>query len=92
MNHRLLFRQIVGLASILCLLVGCASNVLLTATPTSCTGWECSIYAPEAGALYCTWDAKDADAIRKVLAKAAPDHPTEGPYLIAMNIHSEDLR
>ena len=43
MNHRLLFRQIVGLASILCLLVGCASNVLLTATPTSCTGWECTL-------------------------------------------------
>lgn len=42
MNHRLL-RQIVSLASILCLLVGCAGNMLLTATPTSCTGWECTL-------------------------------------------------
>ena len=54
--------------------------------------WIGSVYVPEAGALYCTWDAKDADAIRKVLAKAAPDLPTEGPYLITMNIQSEDFR
>lgn len=54
--------------------------------------WISSIYVPEAGALYCTWDAKDADAIRKVLAKSAPDLPTEGPYLITMNLHSEDFR
>jgi len=43
MNHRLLFRQLVSLASILCLLVGCASNVQPTATPTSCTGWDCTL-------------------------------------------------
>ena len=54
--------------------------------------WRRSYYAPEAGALYCTWDAKDAEAIRQVLAKAAPDLPTEGPYLIQMDIHSEDFR
>jgi Nickel responsive protein SCO4226-like len=54
--------------------------------------WIGSIYVPETGALYCTWDAKDADAIRKVLTKAAPDLPTEGPYLIAMNIQGEDYR
>jgi hypothetical protein len=54
--------------------------------------WVSSIYVPETGGLYCTWDAKDSDAIRKVLAKAAPDLPTEGPYLITMNIHSEDFR
>jgi hypothetical protein len=54
--------------------------------------WISSIYVPETGALYCTWDAKDADAIRKVLAKAAPDLPTEGPYPIAMHIYSEDFR
>ena len=45
--------------------------------------WIGSIYVPETGALYCTWDAQDADAIRKVLAsvsarpshgRAVPDH------------------
>jgi hypothetical protein len=54
--------------------------------------WIGSYYVPETGALYCTWDAKDADAIRKVLTKAAPDLPTEGPYLITMNIQGEDFR
>jgi hypothetical protein len=54
--------------------------------------WISSTYVPETGALYCTWDAKDADAIRKVLAEAAPDLPTEGPYPITMHIYSEDFR
>jgi len=54
--------------------------------------WVSSIYVPDTGALYCTWDAKDVDAIRKVLAEAAPELPVEGPYLITMNINSEDFR
>jgi hypothetical protein len=54
--------------------------------------WRRSLYAPEVGALYCVWDATDADAIRHVLAKAAPDLPTEGPYEISLDIHSEDFR
>ncbi|MGC9350320.1 MAG: nickel-binding protein [Anaerolineae bacterium] len=54
--------------------------------------WLRSYYAPEAGALYCVWDAKDAEAISQVLADAAPDLPTEGPYEITMYIHSEDFR
>ena len=54
--------------------------------------WRRSYYAPEAGALYCIWDATDADAILEVLAKAAPDFPTEGPYSIEMDIHCEDFR
>ncbi|MFO7742649.1 MAG: DUF4242 domain-containing protein [Anaerolineae bacterium] len=54
--------------------------------------WIRSYYAPEAGALYCIWDAKDADAVSKVLAEAAPDLPTDGPYKIEMYIHSEDFR
>jgi hypothetical protein len=54
--------------------------------------WIRSYYAPEAGALYCLWDAKDAEAIREVLAKAAPSLPTDGPYKIEMYIHSEDFR
>mgnify|MGYP001100832059 CR=1 FL=1 len=44
------------------------------------------------GALYCIWDATDSEAILEVLAKAAPDLPTEGPYKIEMDIHSEDFR
>jgi hypothetical protein len=54
--------------------------------------WVRSYYAPEAGALYCLWDAKDAEAIVQVLSKAAPDLPTEGPYKIEMYLHSEDFR
>ena len=54
--------------------------------------WIRSYYAPEAGALYCIWDAKDADEIVDVLVRAAPDLPTDGPYKIEMNIYSEDFR
>jgi hypothetical protein len=54
--------------------------------------WRRTLYAPKAGALYCTWDATNADAILQVLAKAAPDLPTEGPYQIELDIHSEDFR
>jgi len=54
--------------------------------------WIRSYYAPEAGALYCLWDATDAEAIAQVLSKAAPDLPTEGPYKIDMYLHSEDFR
>ena len=32
--------------------------------------WVGSIYVPETGALYCTWDAKDADAIAEYVLKA----------------------
>jgi hypothetical protein len=59
---------------------------------TADADWRRSYYAPEAGALYCLWDAKDAEAILKVLTKAAPDLPTEGPYKIEMDVHSEDFR
>lgn len=54
--------------------------------------WTRSWYAPDAGTLYCLWDAKDADAILEVLKKAAPEFPTEGPYLIDMDVQSEDFR
>jgi hypothetical protein len=53
--------------------------------------WIRSYYAPEAGALYCIWDARDAEAIAEVLNKAAPELPTEGPYKIEMYVHSEDF-
>ena len=54
--------------------------------------WRRSWYAPEAGAIYCMWDATDAEAILQVLAKAAPDLPTEGSYQIELDIHCEDFR
>jgi hypothetical protein len=54
--------------------------------------WIRSYYASDAGALYCLWDAKDAQAIVEVLTKAAPQLPTEGPYKIEMYLHSEDFR
>lgn len=54
--------------------------------------WRRSYYAPEVGSLYCVWDATDADAILDVLEKAAADLPTEGPYKIELDIHSEDFR
>ncbi len=54
--------------------------------------WIRSYYAPEAGALYCIWDAADAETISQVLTDAAPDLPTEGPYKIEIYIHSEDFR
>jgi hypothetical protein len=54
--------------------------------------WIRSWYAPDAGALYCLWDAKDAESITQVLEKAAPGFPTEGPYPITMDLQSEDFR
>lgn len=54
--------------------------------------WVDTIYVPEAGTAFCTWDAVDADAIRKVLAESAPDLPVEGPYPITLDLHAEDFR
>ena len=54
--------------------------------------WRRSLYVPETGALYCIWDGTDAEAIRQVLDKAAPGFPSEGPYLIELDIHSENFR
>lgn len=54
--------------------------------------WIRSMYAREEGKLYCEWDAKDAESIRQVLAKAAPELPTEGVYSLELMLHSEDFR
>ena len=54
--------------------------------------WVKSSYAREEGKLYCEWDAKDAESIRQVMAKAAPEFPTEGIYAIELMIDSEDFR
>ena len=54
--------------------------------------WVGSVYLREEGKMYCEWDAKDAQAISQVLAKAAPELPTEGIYQIDMKLDSEDFR
>ena len=54
--------------------------------------WINTRYLREEGKAYCEWDAKDAESIRKVLAEAAPDMPTEGIYEIDMMVNSEDFR
>jgi len=54
--------------------------------------WLRSWYAREEGKLYCEWDAKDAESVRKIITKAAPDMPLEGVYKIEMMVHSEDFR
>jgi hypothetical protein len=54
--------------------------------------WRGSYYAPDSGAFYCLWDAKDAGAILQLLKKAAPDLPTEGPYKIELDIQSDYFR
>ena len=64
----------------------------IKAHQTSDAYWRRSYYAPDAGAIYCTWDATDSQAIQQVLNKAAPDLPTEGPFKIELDIHSEDFR
>lgn len=64
----------------------------LKAAMTTDAYWLGSEYCREAGKIYCHWDAKDADSIRQVLARAAPDLPTEGIYEIELAVDSEDYR
>lgn len=57
--------------------------------------WIKSWYVPDEGKLYCQWDGKDAESIRKVIdaaAKASFELPTEGIYEIAMTVDSEGFR
>ncbi len=54
--------------------------------------WIRSWYAREEGKLYCEWNAKDAESIREVFAKASPDFPVEGVYELEMMVQSEDFR
>ena len=54
--------------------------------------WVRSSYVREEGKLYCEWQAKDAESIRQVLAKTAPELPTEGVYEVELVIDSEDFR
>ena len=54
--------------------------------------WVRSWYAREEGKLYFEWDAKDAESVRQVAAKAVPDFPVEGVYKLEMMVDSEDFR
>jgi hypothetical protein len=54
--------------------------------------WLRSEYVREVGKLYCHWDAKDAESIRQVFAKAAPEFPVEGIYELELMTTSEDFR
>jgi aspartokinase-like uncharacterized kinase len=55
--------------------------------------WTQSKYVREEGKLYCEWDAKDAESIRKVVDKAAPGFPTEIYKLDhEFMVQSEDFR
>ena len=54
--------------------------------------WLGSRYLREEGKAYCDWDAKDANSIRKVLAKAVPELPTEGIYKVEFEVQGEDYR
>jgi len=54
--------------------------------------WVRSWYAREEGKFYCEFDAKDAESVRQIVAKAAPDFPVEGVYKLEMMVNSEDFR
>ncbi len=54
--------------------------------------WIRSTYLQEEGKLYCNWDAKDADAIRAVVAKVPACPPIEGIYAVTMVARGEDYR
>jgi len=54
--------------------------------------WVKGWYARAEGRYYCEWDAKDAESVRKVLAKGAPDFPVEGVYEMEMRFTAEDFR
>ncbi len=56
--------------------------------------WLRSWYAREEGKLYCEWNAKDAESIRQVITKAAPDFPVEGIYKLDAEfvVDSENFR
>ncbi|MFQ5906465.1 MAG: nickel-binding protein [bacterium] len=62
------------------------------AVATTDAYWLRSWYAREEGKLYCEWDAKDAEAVRQVISKAATDVPVEGVYRMELMVHSEDFR
>ena len=72
-----------------------ASRPMIKAIKANLTAdayWVRSCYPRESGKVFCEWNAKDAESIQQVLAKAWPDLPTEGIYKIDMMLDSEDFR
>jgi len=70
-----------------------SKNRLLTHTVDAY--WIGSRYVREEGKVYCEFDAKGAESISQVLAKAAKvagELPTEGIYKIDLMVNSEDFR
>ena len=71
------------------------SLALSKAVKANCTldaYWVKSWYIRETGILYCEWDAKDADSVRQVFAKAAPDFPIDRINPIELTVHGEEFR
>jgi hypothetical protein len=64
----------------------------IKAASTTDAYWIRSTYLQEEGKLYCNWDAKDADAIRAVVAKVPGCPPIEGIYAVTMVAKGEDYR
>jgi hypothetical protein len=54
--------------------------------------WVRSWYARDEGKLYCEWDGKDAQTVRSMIKKAAPDLPVDGVYKMDMMVNGEDFR
>lgn len=60
--------------------------------------WVKSWYAREEGKLYCEWDGKDAESVRKIIDKTVKDvggkFPTEGVYRLENEfmVSSENFR
>jgi hypothetical protein len=71
---------------------GRPAGMAVKANVTTDAYWVKSFYVRDEGNLYCEWDAKNAEAIRKALAKAAPDLPTKGVYKLEFMLNSEDFR
>ena len=71
---------------------GKPAGMAVKANVTADAYWVRSFYVRDEGNLYCEWDAKDTESIRKVLTKAAPDLPTKGVYKLEYMLNSEDFR
>jgi len=67
-------------------------GMAVKANVTADAYWVRSWYVRDEGNLYCEWDAKDAESIRKALAKAASNFPTKGIYKLEFLMDSEDFR
>jgi hypothetical protein len=68
---------------------------IVKANCTADAYWVRSWYTPEQGMFYCEWDAKDADAVKDAMARAAAagaQLPVQGIYEITSAPYGEDYR